>query len=98
MSGRYSAAARSPAIRVRVRMVTNSSALVGWMPIVRSKSGLGGAGRQRHADALHHLRHVVAQHVHAQHALARLVHDHLHQRLLPGRPLMTWRIGVNRAT
>ena len=36
----YSAAFATPATRVRVRIVTNSSAEVGWMPMVRSKSAL----------------------------------------------------------
>ena len=76
----YSAAFATPTTRVRVRIVTNSSAEVGWVPMVRVEVRLGGARDQGHRHGLHHLRRVVAQDVRAEHALARLVHHELHQR------------------
>ena len=76
----YSAALATPATRVRVRSVTNSSAAVGWMPMVRSKSCLGRAHHHRDGQALHDLRRILAQHVHAEHFLRRLVHHQLHHR------------------
>ena len=44
-------------------MVTNSSAAVGWMPTVLSKSAFGSAELHGHGEALNDFSGVIAQHV-----------------------------------
>ena len=64
------------------RIVTNSSAAVGWMPSVASKMRLGRARLHRHREALDRLAGVGADHVQADDAVVGVVDDELHQRAL----------------
>ena len=75
----YSAAFCSPASRVRLAHGDPFLRAGGMDADGLVEVRLGGAGGDGDADALHHLRGVVADHVGAEDALAGLVDDELHQ-------------------
>ena len=64
------------------RMVTNSSAAVGWMPTVASNTALVAPALSATAKSLHDLASIGANHVNAQHAVGSGVDDQFHQRAL----------------
>ena len=79
---RYSAACRCIGSGTLSRIVTNSSAAVGWSADGAVELPLGGAALHRDGQALDDLRRIRAEHMGAHDAVALAVHHQLHHRAL----------------